>query len=213
MNKQLLSQIANYLMMNASFQDDLSLYHGKMGCVLFFAHYSRYVDQLYYADFASELLNEIYDDLNEHTPVGFEYGLCGIGWGIEHLVQQNFTQGDTGYLLEDLNLKVMEYNPLRIQDMSFNKGLKGIAYYVMTHIKSPYSKTKTIDSLYLLDLDMSLKNNGLSPMCYPQMALSLPEELFQDRKNLNIMSELKLSTYPLGIVDGLAGIGLKMMGL
>lgn len=89
--KDLLTRIADYLMMNASFQDDLGIFHGKMGCVLFFAHYSRYIGQERYAEFASELLDEIYTDLNERTPVDFAYGLCGIAWGIEHLVQQGFT--------------------------------------------------------------------------------------------------------------------------
>ena len=36
-DKILLQQIANHLIVNSSFLDDLGLYHGKMGLVLFFA--------------------------------------------------------------------------------------------------------------------------------------------------------------------------------
>ncbi|MDR2773648.1 MAG: hypothetical protein LBC19_02690 [Tannerella sp.] len=44
--KEILPRIANHLMINASFLSDLGLYHGKMGIVLFFAHYSRYTGLL-----------------------------------------------------------------------------------------------------------------------------------------------------------------------
>lgn len=212
MDNLLLTRIANYLMMNASFQDDLGIYHGKMGCVLFFAHYSRYMGQLCYVEFASELLDEIYADLNERTPVDFAHGLCGIAWGIEYLVQQDFTQGDTGDILEDLNRKIMERDPLRIQDLSFEKGLEGIAYYIRVHTQSPYAKTKTIDTEYLSSLETALIN-GLIYTNMPQKPASLPETLSQKMTTINIAEDAKLSTYPLGMVDGLAGVGLKIMGL
>lgn len=213
MEKLLLTRIANYLMMNASFQDDLGIYKGKMGAVLFFAHYSRYTGESRYAEYASDLLDEIYTDLNERTPVDFAYGLCGIAWGIEHLVQQDFTQGDTGEILEDLNAKIMERNPLRIQDLSFEKGLEGIAYYIRVHTRSPYSRTETIDTEYLSCLDIALINKGLTCIDIPQNALGLPEALARRMANIAIAGDATLSTYPLGVVDGLAGMGLKIIGL
>lgn len=210
--KDSLTRIANYLMMNASFQDDLGIFQGKMGCVLFFAHYSRYISQERYAEFASELLDEIYADLNERTPVDFAYGLCGIAWGIEHLVQQDFTQGDTGDILADLNEKIMERNPLRIQDLSFEKGLAGIAYYVRTHVQSPCAQTRTIDAEYLQSLETALKTK-LPAWSDPRDALKLPDVLSQKMNFLNITDDARLSAYPLGIAGGLAGMGLKMMGI
>lgn len=38
---QILTRIANHLIINTSFMTDLGLYHGKMGIVLFFAHYAQ----------------------------------------------------------------------------------------------------------------------------------------------------------------------------
>lgn len=210
--KDSLIRIANYLMMNASFQDDLGIFQGKMGCVLFFAHYSRYISQERYAEFASELLDEIYTDLNERTPVDFAYGLCGIAWGIEHLVQQGFTQGDTGDILADVNGQIMERNPLRIQDLSFEKGLEGIAYYIRIHTQSPCANTRTIDEEYLQSLETALKTK-LPMWSNPRDALTLPGVLYQKMNALNITDDAKLSVYPLGIADGLAGIGLKIMGI
>ena len=164
--KDSLTRIANYLMMNASFQDDLGIFQGKMGCVLFFAHYSRYISQ----------------------------------------------QGDTGDILADLNEKIMERNPLRIQDLSFEKGLAGIAYYVRTHVQSPCAQTRTIDAEYLQSLETALKTK-LPAWSDPRDALKLPDVLSQKMNFLNITDDARLSAYPLGIAGGLAGMGLKMMGI
>ncbi len=47
----LLERIANHSTINSSFLDNLGLFHGKMGIVIFFYHYSRYTN------------NPIYDEL------------------------------------------------------------------------------------------------------------------------------------------------------
>ena len=69
-----------YLTLNASFISDLGLFHGKMGCVLFFAEYTRYTHDEHYEEFANELLDEICEDITKDIPIGLENGLCGIGW-------------------------------------------------------------------------------------------------------------------------------------
>jgi hypothetical protein len=77
----LLLRIARHLMLHASFIPENGLYHGKMGIVLFFAHYGRYSENSPYGDFAGELLEDICEDIHVNTPADFENGLCGIGWG------------------------------------------------------------------------------------------------------------------------------------
>ena len=98
-------QALAYLTINCSFLGDLSLFHGRMGIILFFAHYARatqskhYEDfagylldfahyaratqSKHYEDFAGYLLDELYEEIHEDLPVNLENGLCGIGWGIE----------------------------------------------------------------------------------------------------------------------------------
>lgn len=211
MKINLLAQIVDYLLMNSSFQDDLSLYHGKMGCALFFAHYSRYANKSYYAEFACEIVDEICEDLNDRVPIGFASGLCGIAWGIEHLVQEKFVKGDTGTILEDLNLKIMEHDPNRIQNRSFEKGLKGIEYYIQVHVHSPYMKTKSIDDEYIYKLNSIIECENLY-VNYDN-ALNFPIELLEKIHATNVIEGVEFSNCLLGLDGGLAGMGLKMIGI
>ena len=55
-----LNRIINHLIMNASFTHNPGLYHGKMGIVIFFAHYARFTRDLHYDKFAGYLLDEIF---------------------------------------------------------------------------------------------------------------------------------------------------------
>ena len=43
-SKELLAKIADHLIINSSFLDNLGLLHGKMGIVIFFYHYSQYTN-------------------------------------------------------------------------------------------------------------------------------------------------------------------------
>jgi len=55
-----LQRIANVLLLNASFTDNLGLLNGKMGIAIFFYQYARYTGNKVYEDYAGELIDEIY---------------------------------------------------------------------------------------------------------------------------------------------------------
>jgi len=104
-----LQRIANVLLLNASFLDNPGLLNGKMGIAIFFYHYSRYSKNKIYEDYAGELVDEIYDEINTSTPVNFENGLTGIGWGIEYLVKNGFVQADTNEALEEIDCAIYRH--------------------------------------------------------------------------------------------------------
>ncbi len=104
-----LQRIANVLLLNASFLDNPGLLNGKMGIAIFFYHYSRYSKNKIYEDYAGELVDEIYDEINTSTPVNFENGLTGIGWGIEYLVKKGFVQADTDEALEEIDCAIYRH--------------------------------------------------------------------------------------------------------
>lgn len=134
--KDFLSSVSKHLIINASFLDDPGLYNGKMGIVLFFAHYAKWSGKEICNDFASKLLDEVYAQIHTDTPINFSKGLCGIGWGMEYLLQNDFLEGNSNDILAAIDEKVMERDPLRMQDAQFETGASGILYYVITRIIS-----------------------------------------------------------------------------
>ena len=98
-----LQRIANVLLLNASFIDNLGLLNGKMGIAIFFYHYARYTDNKVYSNYAGELIDEIYEEINKNTPIDFANGLTGIGWGIEYLVKNGFVEADTDVALSEMD--------------------------------------------------------------------------------------------------------------
>jgi lantibiotic modifying enzyme len=94
-------------MENSNKISDVGLLNGKMGIVIFFAHYAQYTGLQRYDEFAENLLDEIYDALGRNSPIDFQSELCGIGWGIEYLVQNGLMAGNTDEILEDIDKKIM----------------------------------------------------------------------------------------------------------
>jgi len=223
--ESLLDRIARYLMINASFTNDLGLFHGKMGIVLFFSHYGRYKNDPVYQEFAGELLDEIYEDLHDELPIYLENGLCGLGWGIEYLVQHHFMNGETGVVLEDIDRRILERDPGRINDISLRKGLTGLALYMAEHLSSPHLGRTIVDREYVEDISRAIHYNSclkdyISPRIFsfynqvPYIPLKEQQLSFENLLSVNrsdINPDMDLSGLPLGIENGIAGIGFNIM--
>jgi hypothetical protein len=121
-------------LLNASFIDNIGLLNGKMGIAIFFYHYSRYCGNKIYEDYAGELIDEIYEEINSSTPVNFANGLTGIGWGIEYLIQNKFVDADSDEALAEIDNAVylsMLNNPLLLDD---GKDLFGYGLYCISRL-------------------------------------------------------------------------------
>jgi lantibiotic modifying enzyme len=83
-----------------------------------------------------------------HTPVDFENGLAGIGWGIEYLVQNKFIEADTDEVLEEFDNRIFKeliYNtPKKIGLLN---GIIGIGAYFLKRIQNPSSNDEKITTL------------------------------------------------------------------
>ncbi len=216
-------RMVEHLILNSSFTSDLGLFHGKMGIVIFFAHYARWTGNALYEDFADELLAEIYEDIHTDTPINLEGGLCGIGWGIEYLVQNGFMEGDTDEILEDIDRRIMERDPRRMTDLSFRTGLGGILFYATARLTaSREGDRQPFDQQYIAELH-KLANSGMlrvendfqeglldyfieaSEFKRPKLnPLSLPKLFFTECPN----SDVDPQSLPLGLEKGLASICL-----
>ncbi|HCC52599.1 MAG TPA: hypothetical protein DEQ30_11525 [Porphyromonadaceae bacterium] len=207
--EELLMRIARYLIINAPFTEKLGLYHGKMGIILFFALYARYSQNSMYNDFWEALLYEIFEDIYKDYPLNMENGLCGIGLAIEYLAQNQFIKGDTGEILEDINVLIMERDPLRISDVSFRKGLAGVHYYVHTHLCSPSAIHASIDAEYVKNVSIAVQKNDCALVNIPISSFLYANFLVDN--SIEISPDSNLSLLPLGVDNGIAGIGLKLM--
>lgn len=200
----LLERIANHLIIKSSFLDNLGLFHGKMGIVIFFYHYSRYTSNPIYDEFAGELLDEVYEDINTDLSFDFENGLCGIGWGIEYLLQNKYLKGDSNEVLEDIDRKIMEYDPRRITDRTFRSGFAGLSCYVRTRLNSPCRNPDILpfDALYLSEWENTTDSEKERQMNLEQILKDIIGTIPVDE---NIMK------WPLGLENGCAGYGLNKL--
>ena len=197
MNERL-RKIVDYLLISSPYMHDIGLFHGKMGVVIALYLYSaKYRDELI-SDYAWDLLQHIYDNINSNMPIGLEYGLAGIGYGTTILYKHGLVDCDLNSILVDVDSKIMEHDPRRIKDMSIRSGVEGLMQYIALR-KSTGEPFETFDAQYLTELYTTA-----SPIA----------SVFQDK---SIMSILNAPTFsieeytekPLGIDGGSAYYILK----
>lgn len=157
--------------------------------------------QLYiYDDFAGELLEEICENIPETLPINLETGLCGIGWGIEYLIQNGFMEGDSNEILTEIDKKVMERDLRRIKDLSLETGLMGISSYINIRINNADITAihTNFDDLFLLEWNLICNNKIIldKKQAILQIIGSFP-------KNEDIHS------WELGLHQGSSGYGLR----
>lgn len=218
-------RITHHLMLNAYFNPDLGLFHGQMGTVLAMSEYSKYMNNEVYFDVASCLLDNIAGKMHKNLLFSFASGLSGIGWGIEYLIQYGFVEGESVEICEEIDRKIMETDPRRILDFSLDTGFEGLLHYVIYHLQGAMKQNTELpfDDRYLSDiyaicslLKERIKNTSISILL----------EVFRNFYNTGNIKDYntsvidfvimestdisnEISSYPLGLKDGLAGKLLK----
>jgi len=133
---------------------DNGILHGQMGATILFYEYSRKTGNTIFSDYGSVLLDKIWNTIDKQTSINFENGLCGIGWATEYLIQNNFVEGIGAEVCEDINERIMKFDPRRIKDYSLENGLCGILHYVLIHIKGCQNQDVSLgfDDIYIKDM-------------------------------------------------------------
>jgi hypothetical protein len=142
-----LERIANVLSLNASFIENLGLLNGKMGIAIFFFHYARYTNNKIFENYADELVDEIYGEINKSISIDFENGVTGIGWGIEYLVKNGFVQADTDEALSEIDSVIYRArinSPILITD---GKDLFGYGHYYVSRLTGNEINDNDLDTL------------------------------------------------------------------
>lgn len=214
----ILGKIVQHLIFHTSSMSDLGLLSGKMGVCIFFYRYARYTGIKRYDDFAGELLDEIYGETGTGIARDFENGLAGICWGIEYLSRNNFVYADTDDVLCNMDPLIVELDVRKIIDTSLERGLEGLAHYVLARC-SGQSKLP-IDSLYIAELKDNMNNKG----CCPELTVKLDSLLKGEKVDyeFDLIDTIAARGTPkkktpftkahLGISkNGLAGVALRMI--
>lgn len=139
-----LAEISSVLLENTGkLENNIGLMGGKIGVALYFFYYARLCGEDKYADFAVDLISEIFDVINNdftyHTLAG---GLAGIGWSIELLAQNEFIDTDTNEVLESLDPylhKAMIFD-IQNENYDFLHGAVGNGTYFLSRLSNPQSK-------------------------------------------------------------------------
>lgn len=225
-NDNLLFRIANHLLINSRFLGNLGLFHGKMGAVIFFYHYSRYTSNSIYYEFAGELLDDIFKEIHDRLPIDFENGYLGIGWGIQYLAYKKFIDEDVDYVLDDIDNKIMERDIRRITDLSLKTGLEGLLHYILARLQNNRDVRYLFDECYSADLKefvgrniikttiaaplLNLMNSLYQLYTMGQFSYNLSEQ-FSNFYGNKIPCGDKVNEWKLGLKEGCAGVGLKIM--
>jgi hypothetical protein len=143
------------------------LYYGKTGIALFFSHYALYTQNDMYNEIAFGLISKINTQLYRNNSVNYAYGLCGVGAGIEYLVQNMYFEADTDEVLVDIDLSVSHHLTNYSALSSFNQ-IIGIGKYLVFRIKNTKRKAaieKNIEKVVNLIEMQSMR----TPFCRPDV--------------------------------------------
>lgn len=147
-------RVLNYVILASASSRNQGLLDGKMGVILFLMNHAKSAANEIYREMAEGMLDEIWTDINESTSIGLASGLCGIGWGIEYLIQNGFADGDANEICEEVDRAVRLQKMHPGMDLSLDMGLEGILHYVMARIVGNLSREGRIpfDNLFLEEL-------------------------------------------------------------
>lgn len=191
-----IKKIADYLLLQSSYMQEIGLFHGKMGVALALNMYSSQYNDKLMEEYAWDLFQQVYDKVHIDMPVGLETGLAGIGYGTTLLYKYGLVSCDLNEILMDVDSKIMERDPRRMSDLSAHTGLGGVLQYIALR-QSTGEPLFTFDTQYLMELNNAVANNvNLKSLCQ-----------LREPTGLLTHPQFKIDDYiakPLGIDDGCA---------
>lgn len=203
-------------MLHTSHINNLGLFHGKMGISIFFYRYALHTKCKRYSDFAGEIIDEIYKEIQSDHSRDFQDGLAGICWGMEYISHNGFVKADTDEVLSDLDQVIQERDVRKIEDTSLETGLEGLGHYVIARCSNKVHHP--IDCSYISELRDRMSASS------SQLIIYLDDLLFKREVNyeFNLIDRVvaKSSHKSIAISDntnlgiagnGLAGLALKLI--
>lgn len=143
-----LKEISLEAIAKCSQTNDAGLIGGKMGlCINVYELGKAFNDEELIA-LGDNMLDDVFSLIQTETTVDFSSGILGIGWGIEHLVQNGFVDADTNEVLLDLDNRLFTNKLLGVNTtMDLNKGFLGVGSYYIKRLQNERSTDEIISVL------------------------------------------------------------------
>lgn len=217
----LLNDIAYHVILKCDLSSDDGILNGRFGIVIFLFHYSQYIKNEVYSQFAERILDDILNRISDSTPMSFDEGLLGIGWGMEYLYQNHFIQCDTNLLLEEIDEKILEID---LDKIECTLELKEIIHYVLSRLYTIEREHKhnPFTNKFLLELYQHITHILSNEKCdsekdifirycvYYEGLSEIHKPSIYDLLCLMMPQEYNYENFAIGL-DGSAGVGLKLI--
>lgn len=125
--------------------NEIGLMEGKMGACLYFLIVGKVQDKKNFTKQGKLLIDDIIKNVSINTPTDFGFGLAGIGWAFEYLIQNKLLKGNSDVILEDFDnciLKTLSTDSYL--DIDFADGLTGYLLYVIQRLKFKRKPEKSL---------------------------------------------------------------------
>ncbi len=132
-----LKRIERIVTQNYADTEILGLFAGQSGISLYLFNYFKLTNNTIFEDLAYKILENIANKIKEAcSNYSLVSGLCGIGWFIEYLAQNQFIENNTNEVLSDIDdlFKNSIYNLL---DFSLANGMISYGMYFLSRITNP----------------------------------------------------------------------------
>ena len=220
-----LEKITEHLIIYSALLDNIGLMNGKMGIALFFYHLYQVTKNENHLAYANKLIENITSKLDYHIPRTFFDGLIGISWGFDYIKRNNFMFFEDEDILTELDQALLEINVANLYDESFNTGVRGIAYYIISRcsgkamIPAPFTKEyicilldrmnriepKDLTSIQMLTQLQQIKNGNTVEYDLNTFCQLIGNDPYDE-------SNLFIPTRNIGIMDnGYTGIALRLL--
>lgn len=205
----------HHLMLHSRDIEDNGLFRGKLGIALVLFKYAKQNKSRAIQLLAESIIEEALHSLGEKMSLDLATGLCGIGWGIEYLLQNRFMEGDSLDICEVIDKKIVMENPLFIEDVSLDTGLEGKLHYILAHIQGTKERGAPFPPEYLIMLKNKLEtfsemHSSITESMRTQISIYM--NMFQSKQwnyELNLSYFVDMPVKPsrniLNLQNGLAG--------
>ena len=214
----ILKRIYYHLLLNESYFSSIGLYFGKTGCLLFLAHYAKLLNDSVLDEIVLEVIDEIFEKAVSVNTMDIPTGLCGIGWGVEYILQNKLMEGDSDEILVELDDIIINKNTRLISSES---DFSDILKYIVIRLTSISGNGTEIPfpNDYLMGLVHDSRKIDTEDIKHHARTIQKIIENGRYKERPIILTNEMLGTvsmegFPfvaLGLKNGLCGLGIRIM--